>query len=185
MAHHIGQQAVVIGGSLAGLMTARVADLTAYRFPTSVRRHDERLTTFPEGFIVVGDAISRCNPFYGQGMRAAALQVQALQQVLTERGAGPQGLEGLARAFFAQAAERLETPWPLAASQACASPATQGQRPADLEDRTPYCAAEEALTAEALEVQRLVAEVLHLAKPLAALREEPLRRRVEAHKRRG
>jgi hypothetical protein len=42
----------------------------------------------------------------------------------------------------------------------------------------------DALTAEDLEVQRLVVEVLNLAKPLSALREEPLRSRVEAHKRR-
>jgi 2-polyprenyl-6-methoxyphenol hydroxylase-like FAD-dependent oxidoreductase len=65
----------------------RVSDFTSYRFPTSVRRHYERLTTFPEGFVVLGDAISSFNPFYGQGMSSAALQVQALQQELRERGA--------------------------------------------------------------------------------------------------
>jgi 2-polyprenyl-6-methoxyphenol hydroxylase-like FAD-dependent oxidoreductase len=67
----------------------RVADITSYWFPTSVQRHYERLTTFPEGFLVLGDAISSFNPVYGQGMSSAALQVQALQQLLTERGATP------------------------------------------------------------------------------------------------
>ena len=68
----------------------RVTDITSYRFPTSVQRHYERLTTFPEGFVVLGDAISSFNPFYGQGMSSAALQVQALQQLLTSapRSAG-------------------------------------------------------------------------------------------------
>jgi hypothetical protein len=40
----------------------------------------------------------------------------------------------------------------------------------------------DALSAEDFEVQRLLVEVLNLAKPLAVLREEPLRARVEAHK---
>jgi 2-polyprenyl-6-methoxyphenol hydroxylase-like FAD-dependent oxidoreductase len=159
----------------------RVADITAYRFPTSVRRHYERLTTFPEGFVVLGDAISSFNPFYGQGMSSAALQVQALQQLLTERGGVPRGLDGLAPAFFARAAEIVETPWTLAASQDFAYPGTQGQRPADLEERAQYFADVDALTAEDLEVQRLMVEVLNLVKPLSALREEPLRSRVEAH----
>ena len=40
----------------------------------------------------------------------------------------------------------------------------------------------DALTAEDPEVQRLVVEVLNLAKPLSALEEEPLRSRVEAQR---
>jgi 2-polyprenyl-6-methoxyphenol hydroxylase-like FAD-dependent oxidoreductase len=162
----------------------RVADITAYRFPTSLRRHYERLTTFPEGFMVLGDAISSFNPFYGQGMSSAALQVQALQQLLTEREGGPQGLDGLALSFFPKAAEIIDTPWTLAASQDFAYSATQGQRPTDLEESTQYFADVDALTADDVEVRQLVAEVLNLAKPLSALRQEPLRSRVEAHKRR-
>jgi hypothetical protein len=32
----------------------RVADITAYRVPTSIWRRYERLTTFPEGLVVLG-----------------------------------------------------------------------------------------------------------------------------------
>jgi 2-polyprenyl-6-methoxyphenol hydroxylase-like FAD-dependent oxidoreductase len=160
----------------------RLTDVTTYRFPTSVQRHYERLTAFPEGFVVLGDAISSFNPVYGQGMTSAALQVQALQQLLVEREPGPRGLEGLARAFFPKAAEIIETPWTLAASRDFAYPATQGQRPADLEESARYFADVDALTAEDVEVQRLVSEVLNLAKPLSALKEEPLRSRVERRK---
>jgi hypothetical protein len=115
-------------------------------------------------------------------MSSAALQVQALQQLLGAREAGSQGLDGLALAFFPKAGEIIETPWALAAGRALAYPRTAGQRPADLEERTQYFADVDALTAEDIEVQRLVVEVLHLAKPLLALQEEPLRRRAEAHR---
>jgi hypothetical protein len=40
---------------------------------TSVQRHYERLSTFLEGFVVLGDAISSFNPIYGQGMISAWL----------------------------------------------------------------------------------------------------------------
>jgi 2-polyprenyl-6-methoxyphenol hydroxylase-like FAD-dependent oxidoreductase len=161
----------------------RVADITAYRFPTSRRHHYEQLTTVPEGFVVLGDAFSSVNPFYGQGMSAAALQVQALQEVLSERAAGAQGLDGLAGDFFPKATAIVERPWTLAALRDFAYPGTHGEPPGDLEEQAQYFADVDALTAEDIEVQRLVTEVLHLAKPLSALREEPLRSRVEARRR--
>jgi 2-polyprenyl-6-methoxyphenol hydroxylase-like FAD-dependent oxidoreductase len=158
----------------------RVTDITSYRFPRSVQRHYERLTSFPEGLLVLGDAVSSFNPFYGQGMSSAALQVQALQQLLTERAAGSQGLAGLALSFFPRAAEIIETPWSLTASQDLAYPQTQGERPANLEEEAQYFADLDALTAEDVEVHRLLVDVFNLAKPLSSLREEPLRSRVEA-----
>jgi 2-polyprenyl-6-methoxyphenol hydroxylase-like FAD-dependent oxidoreductase len=101
----------------------RVADITAHRFPTSIWRHYERLTSFPEG-LVMGDAISRFNPFYGQGMSSAALQVQVLQQALAARETGPVGFDGLARAHFLKAAEIIAMPWALAAGRHLACPHT-------------------------------------------------------------
>lgn len=162
----------------------RVSDITCYRFPTSVLRHYERLTTFPEGFLVLGDAISSFNPIYGQGMSSAALQAQALQQLLSEQAAAAQGLAGLAQAFFPQAAEIIVTPWTLAATQDWAYRQTQGVRPADLDEGARYFAAVDALTAEDVEVHRPMVDVFNLVKPLSALHAEPLRGRVLARQRR-
>ena len=146
-------------------------------------RHYEQLTAFPERFLVLGDAISSFNPIYGQGMSSAALQVKALQQLLTERVAESQGLEELALTFFPKAAEVVTTPWTLAAGFDFAYPQTRGERPPDMEENAQYFAALYALTGEDWEVYQLVTEVFQLAKPLPVLMEEPLRSRVEARTR--
>jgi 2-polyprenyl-6-methoxyphenol hydroxylase-like FAD-dependent oxidoreductase len=156
----------------------RVVDIVSYRFPTSVLRHYERLATFPEGFLVLGDAICSFNPIYGQGMSSAALQVNALRHILMERSFSGRGTEGLASAFFPQAANIIFTPWTLAANQDLAYPQTKGERPANLAEGAQYFAAVGALAADDIEVHKLVAEVFNLAKPLSALREEPLQSRV-------
>ena len=113
-------------------------------------------------------------------MSSAALQVQALQQLLQGRQAQSQGLEGLALSFFPKAAELIATPWTLAANQDFGYPRTQGERPADLENGAQYFAALDALMADDIEVHRLVVDVLNLVKPLSVLNEEPLRSRVIA-----
>jgi len=161
----------------------RVTDITHYRYPTSILRHYERLSAFPEGLLGLGDALCSFNPVYGQGMSSAALQVQALQQLLTERATGEHGLEGLAWAFFPKVAEVIATPWTLAANQDFAYPQTTGERPPGLAERREYLAALDALTVEDVELQRLLFEVYNLAKPRSLLNEEPLRRRVFAQQR--
>ena len=158
----------------------RVSDIMAYRFPTSVQRHYERLTKFPEGFLVLGDAICSFNPVYGQGMSSAALQVEALQQLLNERAERAQGLDGVALAFFPKAAEVIVTPWTLAATFDFLHPQTCGTRPPNLAATAQYLAAASAVAADDIEVQRLLAEVIALAKPLAALWDEPLYSRILA-----
>jgi 2-polyprenyl-6-methoxyphenol hydroxylase-like FAD-dependent oxidoreductase len=115
----------------------RVADIVHYRFPTSRLRHYERLTAFPEGFLILGDSISSFNPIYGQGMSSAALQANALQQLLADRVAKSQGLDGLGLAFFPKAAEVIATPWTLAANFDFAYSKTRGTRPPDLEGELP------------------------------------------------
>ncbi|MBV8362703.1 MAG: hypothetical protein JO189_32945 [Deltaproteobacteria bacterium] len=161
----------------------RVADIITYRYPTAVRRHYERLPAFPEGFVVLGDAIASFNPVWGQGMSVAALQVQAFQQLLTKRVKEGHGLAGLAMAFFSKAAEVADNAWTLAANLDLLYPQTQGERPPDLKEQLAYFAAVDALTPDDVEVQRLLTEVGNLCKPLSALSEEPLRSRVLAEQR--
>jgi 2-polyprenyl-6-methoxyphenol hydroxylase-like FAD-dependent oxidoreductase len=80
-----------------------------YRFPASQRWHYERLSRFPKGLLVVGDAICSFNPVYGQGMSVAALEAQALDACLDDVCLDD-AVDRLAWRFFARTARILNTP---------------------------------------------------------------------------
>jgi 2-polyprenyl-6-methoxyphenol hydroxylase-like FAD-dependent oxidoreductase len=158
----------------------RVSDIIPHRFPTSIQRHYERLEEFPEGFLVIGDAICSFNPIYGQGISSAALQAEALQRVLAERAGEERGTKELSREFFPKAAEVISTPWALAAGGDLAFPQTQGERPPNAAETTAYFASLDRLCAEDPDALLLGMEVFSLMKPISVLFAEPLRRRVIA-----
>jgi 2-polyprenyl-6-methoxyphenol hydroxylase-like FAD-dependent oxidoreductase len=103
-----------------------VSDPASARFPASIRRRYEKLTRFPHGYLVFGDAISSFNPIYGQGMSVAALQAMELQSVLDE------GAEGMARRFFARAAKVVDIPWSIAVGNDLRMREASGPRSAGL-----------------------------------------------------
>jgi 2-polyprenyl-6-methoxyphenol hydroxylase-like FAD-dependent oxidoreductase len=99
-------------------------DAVTARFPASVRRRYERLTRFPEGFVVAGDAICSFNPIYGQGMSVSALEALALGEVLAS------GDTAIGRRFFKKAARVVDGPWTTAVGNDLRMPETIGPRTA-------------------------------------------------------
>jgi 2-polyprenyl-6-methoxyphenol hydroxylase-like FAD-dependent oxidoreductase len=95
------------------------------RYPASVRRRYERLDRFPDGFLVIGDAVCGFNPIYGQGMSVAALEALVLRECLHD---GPGA--GLATRFFAKAARIVDIPWGIAVTSDLRFPWIQGARTA-------------------------------------------------------
>jgi 2-polyprenyl-6-methoxyphenol hydroxylase-like FAD-dependent oxidoreductase len=97
-------------------------DPVAFRFPASVRHRYERVGRFPDGLLVMGDAVSSFNPIYGQGMSVAALEALALRRHLE------QGIEPQPRRWFRDLARVVDVPWDMSAGGDLVFPGVQGRR---------------------------------------------------------
>jgi 2-polyprenyl-6-methoxyphenol hydroxylase-like FAD-dependent oxidoreductase len=99
-----------------------VAGPEVIKFPASVRRHYERLTRFPAGFLVMGDGVCSFNPVYGQGMTVASLEAMVLRQQL-RAGAPPDAVR-----FFGDISKVIDAPWGIAVGGDLAWPGVEGER---------------------------------------------------------
>ncbi|MFN8352845.1 MAG: FAD-dependent monooxygenase [Spirosomataceae bacterium] len=102
-----------------------LSEVIPFKFPLSLRRHYEKLTRFPKGFLVMGDAVTSFNPTYGQGMSSAALQAEAMDKVFQQN----QSPDALWKAYFKAIAPIVDTIWQLATGEDFRFVETVGVRP--------------------------------------------------------
>jgi 2-polyprenyl-6-methoxyphenol hydroxylase-like FAD-dependent oxidoreductase len=103
-----------------------LGEAASIRFPASVRRHYEALSSFPSGYLVLGDALCSFNAIYGQGMSVALLEALELQTLLAEK------TENLAGWFFARASKVVDIPWSMAVGNDLRMPEVVGPRSSGL-----------------------------------------------------
>jgi hypothetical protein len=94
------------------------------KFPFSQRRRYERLQSFPEGLLAVGDTLCGFNPSFGQGMSVAALEALELQRCLQDH------VRPLWKHVFRASARLIETPWTIAVGADLGFAEVQGKRTA-------------------------------------------------------
>lgn len=87
-------------------------EIYKHPFPCHQRHRYEDLKTFPDGLVVIGDAITSFNPVYAQGMSVAALEALQLHHSLA---AGDR--EELPRRFFNRAATIVDVAWDMAVGE--------------------------------------------------------------------
>jgi 2-polyprenyl-6-methoxyphenol hydroxylase-like FAD-dependent oxidoreductase len=97
-------------------------DPVAFRYPANVRQRYERMRDFPEGFLVLGDAVCAFNPIYGQGMTSASLQANALRGLLAD------GQPLTWRRHFQAMAKAVDDSWTISTSNDLAFPGVTGRR---------------------------------------------------------
>ncbi len=120
----------IVGRLISG--AAPLTDVHLSRSTSNVRRYLERTRVWPEGFVVLGDALGTFNPAYGQGISVAAFGARVLGRELAR--AGVPDAPGLARRVVRGAARAVDTAWALAVGQDVHYPDVRGGE-AGLADR--------------------------------------------------
>ena len=101
------------------------SEIHGYAIQGSRKYHYEEMKEWPENFIVLGDAVSVFNPFYGQGITSAALGAKVLDDMLNNDKMS----KGFTRKFQKRLAKRTLLPWTLGTSEDMRWPTTLGKRP--------------------------------------------------------
>jgi 2-polyprenyl-6-methoxyphenol hydroxylase-like FAD-dependent oxidoreductase len=153
-------------------------------FPDNRRRRYDRLASFPEGLVVVGDAVCSFNPLYGQGMSVAALQAVELGRCLEG------GRAGLSRRALRAIMKVVDLAWSQAVGGDLALPDVEGHRSWDVRlinaymDRLLRASEHDPVVATAFsDVSDLLAPPQHILRPAVLWRvlrgQRPPVRRVE------
>ncbi|WP_214326725.1 FAD-dependent oxidoreductase [Nonomuraea sediminis] len=135
-----------------------IGEPRAYRTPASIRRRYERLTRFPDGLLVVGDAVCAFNPLYGQGMTVAALEARALLD-----------LELRPLPFFRRITRLLDAPWDIVVGGDLKLPGVQGRITAKIRMVNAYLERFHAAAANDAELARRFHRVANLIDPPPSL----------------
>jgi 2-polyprenyl-6-methoxyphenol hydroxylase-like FAD-dependent oxidoreductase len=110
--------------ALAAVRAAEpIGEATQHRFPSSRWRRYDKARRWPDGLLVVGDAVCSFNPIYAQGMTVAALEALVLRDCMSR------GAEDLPRRFFRAAEKPIRQAWQLAAGGDLSLPEIKGTPP--------------------------------------------------------
>lgn len=104
-----------------------LSDFMIHGFPSNLRRHYEKMSRFPDGYLVIGDAMCSFNPIYGQGMTVSAIEAEVLDRCLSgmrSRDLSP----GLSGEYFRGAAFAIDGPWMVAAGEDFRYSGIEGKR---------------------------------------------------------
>ncbi|MEM7331187.1 MAG: FAD-dependent monooxygenase [Chloroflexota bacterium] len=90
-----------------------ISAIRGFRGMANVWRHFEKMPAWPDRLIVVGDAVCRLNPIYGQGMSVSAMAAEAL---LRQFEKWDSTLDDFAWSFQRRYPKIIDVPWLLASS---------------------------------------------------------------------
>jgi 2-polyprenyl-6-methoxyphenol hydroxylase-like FAD-dependent oxidoreductase len=140
--------------------------IAIHKFPSNRRRHYERMTRFPDGLAVIGDALCSFNPIYGQGMSTGALGAATLDSALQAQARMAGDLRGFSARFQKRLAKVIDAPWMTVIAEDFRYEQAEGKRPLWAKAMGWYTSRVYRLARQDEHVSRRFLEVMHLmAKP--------------------
>jgi 2-polyprenyl-6-methoxyphenol hydroxylase-like FAD-dependent oxidoreductase len=161
----LGLDDPIIGELLKG--AEPLSDVATTRATANQRRYYEKAKRWPDGFVVLGDAIAGYNPVYGHGLTVAAQCALAVRNILrTTRLTAPGTAQRLQRA----AARPVGAAWDLAVGQDAFYPGAADTAPGIL-DRSLAWFVDRAVETGAANPRALSAllDVMSMEKPATRL----------------
>ncbi len=142
-----------------------ISPIYGYQRTANQLRHFERLTRWPDNFVVMGDAACAFNPIYGQGMSMAAMGAMTLDGCLRDEHGS-----GMAQRFQKRLAKVSEGAWLLATGEDFRYPTTEGGQRTWMTRFTHwYIDRVYVAMPTSIEITRMFTEIAHLLKPPTAL----------------
>ncbi|MFC9058893.1 FAD-dependent monooxygenase [Streptomyces sp. NPDC057074] len=140
-----------------------LTDPVMSRSTANIRRYFEKAAKWPEGFVVVGDAVAAYNPVYGHGLSAAAQCAVAINDALLDYGLHHRGLS---RRLQKAVAQPVGNAWNLAVGQDVLYPGATEEGPTAT-DRFGAALVDRAVDAGARSphAQRYLLEVMSMQRP--------------------
>lgn len=146
-------------------------DPVPHRFRGSLRRRYDRIPVLPQGFLVLGDAVSSFNPLYAQGMTVAAQQALILRDCL-HRG------EVDVERFNQGVAEVVDVAWRMSTGSDLRYPGVEGPRSLRTRLIGAYASRAQVAAHHDPDVARTFMRTANLTLPPTALLAPPLLLRV-------
>ncbi|MEV5573199.1 FAD-binding monooxygenase [Spirillospora sp. NPDC052269] len=109
-----------------------IDDPVLYKFPTTLRRRYEKLGRFPEGFLIIGDAVCTPNPVFAQAQTLAVLEAKALLAHV-RAGKLPSSLD-----FQREVGRIIDPAWEMTHAIDLSFPGVEGHRGAKLKMMQAY-----------------------------------------------
>ena len=140
-----------------------ISEVRRYKSAGNRRVQFEEVPRWPDGFAVLGDASCALNPVYGQGMTLAAMGAELLEGELARRG-------GFAAGRFQRRLARQQAgPWEMSTIEDLRWPSTTGYRGPKARAAQRYTDRVHRAAQTDLPLYRVLAHVIHLARPATDL----------------
>jgi 2-polyprenyl-6-methoxyphenol hydroxylase-like FAD-dependent oxidoreductase len=130
------------------------------RFPSSIRRHYDKMRDFPKGLLVCADALSSFNPTFGQGITVAAKQALVLRDLCTRVP-----LAELGKIFLSRTAPIVDIAWNASVGRTFLYPGVVGRPTLQMRIANAYLPRVVARAHEDAQVATALLKVMHFLAP--------------------